>query len=69
MLNGLLHLSNYTWGLFFYSLNWLIFGMDFTKMNHRSLAITSIVQLPAPNIQHLFIVSPSMVSHNLGANY
>lgn len=39
--------------------------MDFTKkMDHQSLAITNIIQLPASNIQPLLIVLPSKVSHN-----
>lgn len=33
-------------------------------MDHQSLAITNIIQLPVPNIQPLLIVLPSMVSHN-----
>lgn len=52
-------------GIFFYSLKWLIiFWMYFTKMDHQSLLITNIIQLPAPNIQPLITVSPSMVSHD-----
>lgn len=38
--------------------------MYFTKMDHQSLLITNIIQLPAPNIQPLITVSPSMVSHD-----
>lgn len=33
-------------------------------MDHQPLAITNIIQLPAPNIQPLFAVLSSMVLHN-----